>query len=206
MNDATNKNLTPAELQAVEEHKYYMSQRLNREVLIDEAIEDFLENYMPCWRCEKQQKDNRDQIREIERHKEDVSRAVGHEVDRTAVAIEWCERFARIWRSERESLERNGFCMMKVDVRNEHGLHMHPTSSLVKLVSNYDCDVYVHKDGMDYFNFFLNGKPYMNVKSILGMLKLGIAQSETLEFISTGKQAKEVLDAIERAVIDGAGE
>lgn len=206
MSDLQSRNLTPAELKAVGEHKYFMSQQLGREVSIEEAIDDFLENYMPCWRREKQKQDNQDQIREIEKHKYHISREKGCEVDRTAVAIEWCEKYAHIWREERESLERNGFEQITVNVRNEHGLHMRPTSSLVQLASNYDCDVYVHKEEMEFFNFYMNGKPYMNVKSILGMLKLGIVKSEPLEFIATGRQAKEVLCAIQTAIIEGAGE
>ncbi|NLB54816.1 MAG: HPr family phosphocarrier protein [Lentisphaerae bacterium] len=198
------RNLTPAELRAIEDHKYYMSQRLNREVSIEDAIDDFLENYLPEWQKQKQIQDNEAQIQMIEK-KYNSTKAAGKPVDRLALATEWCDKYAHIWREERESLERNGFECMSVEVENEHGLHMRPTSNLVQLANMFDCDVYVHKKDMEYFNFYLNGKPYMNVKSILGMLRLGIEQNERLEFIATGKEAKTVLQALHKAIVAGVG-
>jgi phosphotransferase system HPr-like phosphotransfer protein len=51
---------------------------------------------------------------------------------------------------------------------------------------------------MEYYNFVLNGKEYLNVKSVLSLLQLDAAKGEELEFIATGAQAKEALAAVER--------
>ena len=71
-------------------------------------------------------------------------------------------------------------------------------SAIGQLATEYDCDIYVHKDGMPYYNFLLGGKPYMNVKSIIGFLSMGLELGDQLEFIATGTQAAHALDAIER--------
>ena len=49
---------------------------------------------------------------------------------------------------------------------------------------------------MVYYNLLLEGRPYMNVRSILGFLSLGAALGDALEFIATGAQANEALQAL----------
>jgi len=39
----------------------------------------------------------------------------------------------------------------------------------------------------------LEDKPYMNVKSVIGFLSLGLAVGDTVEFLATGTQAQEAL-------------
>ena len=46
-------NLTAAELRAIEEHKYYLSQQRGTEVSIEEAIDDFIQHFAEDWRKEK---------------------------------------------------------------------------------------------------------------------------------------------------------
>lgn len=195
------ENLTPAELQAIEEHKYYMSQKQGREVSIEEAVEDFVRNIKAAWLRDKMCRDTREELREIEQHKEKLAREKGQPVPRNVAAEEWCTRYAPIWRRERESLERNGFVSVTVVVHNERGVHLRPTSDLARLASQFDCDVYVHKPNMPYYNFLLNGKPYMNVKSIMGMLSLGIVIGDTLEFIATGREAAKALEAVKKMLL-----
>jgi hypothetical protein len=43
-------NLTAAELKAIEEHKYYLSQQRGTEVSIEEAIDDFVQHIAEDWR------------------------------------------------------------------------------------------------------------------------------------------------------------
>ena len=50
---------------------------------------------------------------------------------------------------------------------------------------------------MVYYNFLLEGRPYMNVRSILGFLSLGVTLGDTLEFIATGSQSSEALKALD---------
>jgi len=189
-------DLSPAELKAIQDHKYFLSKTHNQEVSIEEAIVDFLNRYAEDWKREKLRRDNLEQLNEIEKHKYFRSIEEGKDVGRTRAAEEWCAAYARIWRAERESLERNGFRQIQVSVKDPNGLHMRPTSALASIATEYDCDVYVHKTGMPYYNFVLQGKPYMNVKSILLMLSLGIIRGDKIEFIATGAQAQEALDAI----------
>lgn len=199
-------NLTPAELQAIEEHKYFLSQQRGSEVPIDEAIADFTRRFAADWAEEKLRRDNQDQRSEIERHKYLRSVAEGRDIGRTVAATEWCQQYAHIWRAERESLERNGFVRLAVVIQNPRELHLTPMSAIGKLATQYDCDIYVHKDGMPYYNFLLQGKAYMNVKSVIGFLSMGIALGDTLDFIATGAQATHAMEAIGRLLTAACGQ
>jgi phosphotransferase system HPr (HPr) family protein len=193
--------LTPAELLAIEDHKYFMSQRSGAEVSIEDAIDDFLKCYAESWRREKMRRDAMDQIREIERHKYLRSMQEGRDIGRNVAAEEWCSKYAHIWRRERESLERNGFMRMSVTVGPEV-VHVRPTSRLAEIARRFDAEVYVHKPGMVYYNFRLNGEMYMNVRSVLGLLSMDIQPHDRIEFIAMGAQARQALDAIAAAVTE----
>lgn len=190
-------NLTAAELQAIEDHKYFLSQQRAGEVTIEEAIKDFIDHYAADWRKEKLRRDNLEQRQEIEKHQYLRSQAEGRDIGRSSAAEEWCQKYAHIWRTERESLQRNGFKKTVVTVTDADGLHVRPASAVAALATEYDCDIYVHRDNMAYYNFQLAGRPYMNVRSILGFLSIGAKQGDTLEFIATGAQADEALAALE---------
>jgi phosphotransferase system HPr (HPr) family protein len=196
MKEKTRINLFPSELKAIQDHKYYLSQRLGREASIDEAIQDFLDCYKEVWMREQQKRDNTDQVREIEKLKWIESERAGKDIGEIEAVRIFSERYASIWRKERESLVRHGFHQISTAVRNEKGLHVRPTSRLVSLTGRYDCDVYVHMERMDYYNFKLNGKPYMHVRSVLGLLSLGIVKGDVLEFIASGKESEAALRAI----------
>jgi len=196
-------DLTPAELKAVEDHKYFMSQKQGVEVSIEDAIEDFIRNYKEAWAKQKQKKENMEQIEEIKKYIDLKKQKDGHEIGELAAAEEWRKNYAHIWREEKESLEKNGFYQISLTVQNEKGLHMRPSSTLAELTSKYDCDVYVHKEDMEHYNLILNSKKYMNVKSVLGILTLAACKGERLEFISTGKEAEKALKAIELYMNNG---
>jgi phosphotransferase system HPr (HPr) family protein len=189
-------NLTAAELKAIEEHKYFLSRERNTEATIEEAIADFVQNVAEDWRREKLRRDNQDQRQEIEKYKYLRSQQEGHDIGRTSAAEEWCQKYAPIWRAERESLEQNGFQRLRVTVQSKDGLHLRPVSAVAELAAKFDCDIYVHRDGMTYYNFLLEGRPYRNVRSILGLLSVGAAHGDELEFIATGSQSPEALAAV----------
>jgi phosphotransferase system HPr (HPr) family protein len=189
-------NLTAAELKAIEEHKYYLSLQRGTEVSIEEAIDDFVQHVAEDWRKEKLRRDNLEQRDEIEKHKYLRSMAEGRDIGGSSAAEEWCQKYAHIWRTERESLQRNGFEKILVTIHNKDGLHLRPVSVVAGLAAQFDCDIYVHKEGMTYYNFLLEGRPYMNVRSILGLLSVGTALGDTLEFIATGSQAAPALKAL----------
>ena len=196
-------DLSPAELKAIEEHKYFMSQKQGCEVSIEEAIEDFINHYKDRWLKEKQRRENFEQIEEIKKYMHTRSQETGHEISENDAAEEWMDMYAHIWRQEKESLEKNGFLIAQVVVQNEKGLHMRPSSTLATLTSRFDCDVYVNKEGMEHYNFILKGKKYMNVKSVLGILTLAACKGEALEFIATGREAEKALQAIKVFVKNG---
>jgi phosphotransferase system HPr (HPr) family protein len=191
-------HLIPSELAAIQEHKYFMSLREGREVAIDDAIEDFIEKYRADWLLEKQRRDNAEQIREIERHKWFRSSEEGYDIGSRTASEEWIGSYAHIWREEKESLQAHGFQQVRLVVENQEGLHIKPASRLVEIALSHDCDMYVHRKGMEFYNFVLNGKEYLNVKSVLSLLQLDAEKGEELEFIATGAQAQEALNAVER--------
>ena len=191
-----NINLTPAELQAILDHKRTMSVAHGVQVSLEEAIEHFIEHYELDWMREKQRGDLAEQRHEIEKHKYLRSEKEGRDIGKACAAEEWCAKYAPIWRSEHESLERNGFLKISVVIQNEQGLHMQPASTLANLAQQYNCDVYMHRASMDYYNFILQGKEYLNVKSVLCLLTVKAEKGESLEFIATGAQAKIALENI----------
>ncbi|MBU4199223.1 MAG: HPr family phosphocarrier protein [Verrucomicrobia bacterium] len=189
-------NLTPAELNAILDHKRVMSEKQGKEVTIEQAIEHFILHFRADWRQEKQHRDTQTQREEIEKHKYFRSKDEGRDIGKAMAAEEWCAKYAHIWRAERESLERNGFIKVDVVIQSENGLHIEPASRMAVLASKFDCEVYLHRDNMDYYNFILQGKKYLNVKSILGLLSVAAWKGESLELIATGPEARPALDAV----------
>lgn len=203
VSESPNKaNLTPAELRAIEDHKYFLSQRLGREATIEEAIHDFVTNVRPAWLRDKLRHDNLHQrsVMEWYRFCEQMER--GRDLGRHGGAEEWIPRYAGMWRTWRESLEQNDFVTITVVARNPTVFHMRPSGDLASLASQFDCDVYLHKDGMPIHNFKLHGRPYVHVKSIILMLSVGISDGDTLEFIALGREASQALSAIKKFVED----
>jgi len=193
-------NLTPAELNAILEHKRIMSEKQSQEITIEQAIEHFILHFRTDWLKEKQHRDTQAQRDEIEKHKYFRSQDEGRDIGKAAAAEEWCAKYAHIWRAECESLERNGFLKVDVVIQSENGLHIKPASTLAALASQFDCEVYLCRDNMDYYNFILQGKKYLNVKSILGLLTMAAKKGDSLEFIATGPEARQALDAIVRMI------
>lgn len=189
-------HLTPSELKAITEHRQRLALERQGEVSMEEAIADFLDHYKKRWLEDKQMRDNREQLQEIEKYKWYRSEEERHDIGLDRAATEWSAKYAAIWREERESLEKNGFLRMAVTVANPHGLHVRPCSRLAQLMGRYACDVYISKADMPYYNFLMHGKPYMNVKSILGFLSLGIVCRDNLEFLAAGAEAAVALKAI----------
>jgi phosphotransferase system HPr (HPr) family protein len=83
---------------------------------------------------------------------------------------------------------------------------MRPVSAVATLAAKFDCDIYVHRDGMTYYNFLLEGRPYMNVRSVLGLLSVGAAIGDSLEFIATGSQAEPALKALDQFLTEESAE
>ncbi len=93
-----------AELEAIEIHKYYLSEKAGHDVGWECAIKDWLANYAARWRYERLRKDLEEQLREIERYKWIESEKAGRDLGQQA-AIDWICRFADEWRKRRDPEE-----------------------------------------------------------------------------------------------------
>jgi len=193
-------NLSPAELRAILEHQRAMSAAQGVEVSLEDAIKDFMEHCRATWLREKQHRDIVEQIHEIEKHKYLRSIEEKRDIGKKTAAEEWCAKYARLWRAEQESLERNGFLQAKVILQSERGLHVQPAATLARMARKYDCDVYLHHAKLEVGNFVLQGKKYLNVQSVLGLISISAVNGDVLEIISSGPQAKVALDEIAKYI------
>jgi len=74
-------------------------------------------------------------------------------------------------------------------IKNTLGLHLRAASKLVKLAQEYDSEIYFQKD-----NIKANGK------SMLGIVTLGAICGSTLEIITEGPEAQELLKAVVKLI------
>lgn len=70
-------------------------------------------------------------------------------------------------------------------IQNRLGLHARAATMLVKTVAAFDAEVLVSKDGRE-----------IDGRSILGLMTLEAGQGSAVEFVASGPQAQEVLDAL----------
>ncbi|NJD00508.1 fused PTS fructose transporter subunit IIA/HPr protein [Candidatus Erwinia dacicola] len=83
-------------------------------------------------------------------------------------------------------------------IRNEHGLHARPSTTLVGVIKQFNCDVTVtNLDG--------SGKP-ANSRSLMKVVALGVKKGHRLRFTASGEDARAALDAIGAAIASGLGE
>lgn len=71
---------------------------------------------------------------------------------------------------------------VKVHIKNKKGLHARPSSLFVKLVTEYDSDIFVK-----------SGDETVNGKSIMGLMLLAAEEGRELELIADGSDEDEVL-------------
>ena len=196
-------NILTSEMPAVEVHKYFMSIEQKREVSFEDAINDWNSKYRDDWLKEKTRIDNLKQKEEIDKYKYLRSEQEGRDLGPQAVE-EWMQKYAPLWREACESLMQNGLLERKVTIQNILGLHVRPSVTLVGIAKKYDCDIYVHKNGMEDYKFTINKKPYIDVcfcspseSPAMKLIGLYAGIGDELEFIAYGKQAKGALDEIE---------
>jgi len=78
---------------------------------------------------------------------------------------------------------------------NEKGLHARASAKLVEVVEQYDADATVRRDGME-----------ASGDSIMGLLMLAASKGTTIEVETSGAQAQDLLEALDRLVADRFGE
>ncbi len=73
----------------------------------------------------------------------------------------------------------------EVEIVNKLGLHARAAARLVRLASQFGCDIYISMDG-----------ERVNAKSILGILSLAAAHGSKLVLLCDGSDAQEACDSL----------
>ncbi|QIQ21851.1 HPr family phosphocarrier protein [Zophobihabitans entericus] len=85
-----------------------------------------------------------------------------------------------------------------VKIYNPHGLHTRPAAAFVKEIKPFESDIQVADlDGSGEF---------INAKSMMKLVSLGVKPLNTLKFVITGSDAKQAADTIKRIIDEGLGE
>lgn len=193
--------LDASELRAIEEHKWYLSEKSGKEVSIEEAIEDFRARYRAVWAGSKLQQENCKQLEEIEKHQWFRSQEEGRDIGKDQAATEWILRFADLWRRERDSLDANEFLEVTHAIEKDEGQLIEPASQVGDVARSYDCEVYLHFPLIGSCNFVLNGKEYLSAKSRFFPSKLAFQQGDRIELIVMGERRREAVEAL-RALLE----
>ncbi len=72
-------------------------------------------------------------------------------------------------------------------ITNEQGIHARPATKLVQLANEFDSDLFLH----------YNGKT-VDLKSIMGVLSLGVTRGSTITVRATGADMNEALIEISK--------
>jgi len=91
------EELTPDERQAIETHKYFLSEQAGYDVGMAYATAHWLVHHAAQWRNERLLKDLEDQRKEIEKHKWIESEKAGRDMGASA-AVDWINKHAAEWR------------------------------------------------------------------------------------------------------------
>jgi phosphocarrier protein len=78
---------------------------------------------------------------------------------------------------------------------NQRGLHARASAKFVQLASGYDASVHVEKDGVK-----------VGGTSIMGLMMLAASPGYSIRVTASGRQALEVMDALEQLVASRFGE
>ncbi|MDQ0225196.1 phosphocarrier protein HPr [Metabacillus niabensis] len=74
-------------------------------------------------------------------------------------------------------------------ITNDAGLHARPATALVNAVNSFTSEV----------NLEANGRT-VNLKSIMGVMSLGISKGAEIKITATGSDEEAALEAVERAI------
>ncbi|MFQ5683889.1 MAG: HPr family phosphocarrier protein [Candidatus Binatia bacterium] len=78
----------------------------------------------------------------------------------------------------------------KLEIKNKLGLHARAAALLVQTINRFSADVKISKDGQ-----------VVNGKSIMGVLTLAATQGSKIHVEANGKDAEEVVRAVEKLVV-----
>lgn len=77
----------------------------------------------------------------------------------------------------------------EMTIQNKHGMHARPAALLIKLVSKFQSDIQIEKDGTK-----------VSAGSIMGLLTLEMYQGSLIKVYASGPDAEDALNAIEDLV------
>ncbi|MEI6892847.1 MAG: HPr family phosphocarrier protein [Pontiella sp.] len=83
----------------------------------------------------------------------------------------------------------------KFKVLNEFGIHARPAALLVRAAGQFDCDIFMEKDGNK-----------VSCKSIMGLMTIEGYPGSTMTVTTSGDDAQEAMNAIEELFINKFGE
>ncbi len=81
------------------------------------------------------------------------------------------------------------------EIKNKLGLHARAAAHLVRVLSKFNSDIKIRKDG-----YTINGK------SILGVLSLAAVKGTKIEVIANGEDSEQAYNEIDKLVDSGFGE
>ncbi|PLR66846.1 phosphocarrier protein HPr [Bacillus sp. UMB0893] len=76
------------------------------------------------------------------------------------------------------------------NITSDSGIHARPATSLVNAVNSFTADV----------NLKANGRT-VNLKSIMGVMSLGISKGTTVVVTAEGSDEKDAIEAVERVIL-----
>jgi len=79
---------------------------------------------------------------------------------------------------------------------NRLGLHVRAATQLVKTAGQFDCEVFIDREGFEQ----------VNGKSIMSVLTLAAPKGAELTLTTTGNQAQEAMEAITQLIHNRFGE
>ncbi|RCL00654.1 MAG: phosphocarrier protein [Candidatus Tokpelaia sp. JSC188] len=94
-----------------------------------------------------------------------------------------------------ESFDHENALICEVAILNRRGLHARASAKFVTTVSSYEAHVVVEKDGI-----------IVDGDSIMGLMMLSVPSGSKITIKSSGRQAKNVLDALECLINKRFGE
>ena len=83
-------------------------------------------------------------------------------------------------------------------IRNEHGLHARPSANLVNEVKKFTAKITVQN--------LTRESEVVSAKSLMKIVALGVTQGHRLRFVAEGKDAKQAIETLGKAIADGLGE
>ena len=85
--------------------------------------------------------------------------------------------------------------MITLHIQNKKGLHARAASAFVKEADKYRAEIWVEKDGQR-----------VSGHSIMGLMMLAASKGTTIHVKTSGKQAKEAMDALKQLLDNKFGE